>query len=151
LDYFDTTFLPWARLSVTLLSETKDPWTSEKWWELEVGWCIMTDMQALSNFINLVRQAAAKHLLFLPHALHQMNSPTRMISTQEVRTVIFQGEIIEDYPEDARGHSCLMLGYGDSGRPIHVVYAPKPDYLAVITAYLPAKSQWLADWRTRRG
>jgi len=108
-------------------------------------------MQASPTIIYLVRQAAEKRLLFLPHALHQMNSPERMISTQEVRTVIFQGEIIEDYPEDVRGHSCLMLGYGDNGRPIHVVCAPKSDYLAIITAYLPTENQWLADWRTRRG
>jgi hypothetical protein len=37
-------------------------------------------------------------------------SPDRMISTAEVRQVITQGHIIEDYPEDARGHSCLLLG-----------------------------------------
>ncbi|MCU1236766.1 MAG: hypothetical protein JWP63_4733, partial [Candidatus Solibacter sp.] len=30
-----------------------------------------------------------------------------MISVVEVRRVVMRGEIIEDYPEDARGHSCL--------------------------------------------
>ena len=107
-------------------------------------------MRNLSNIINDVRQAAQKRILFLPHALHQMNSPERMISTHEVRAVIFRGEIIEDYPEDVRGHSCLMLGYGDRERPVHVVCAPKADYLAIITAYLPAESQWLGNWRMRR-
>ena len=107
-------------------------------------------MQELSSIINRVHQAAKKRILFLPHALHQMNSLERMISTQEVRDVIFQGEVIENYPEDIRGHSCLMLGHGDHGRPIHVVCAPKIDYLAIITAYLPTESQWLSDWHTRR-
>lgn len=32
----------------------------------------------------------------------------------EVRAVILEGEVIEDYPEDARGHSCLMIGQGSS-------------------------------------
>ncbi|MCX6029423.1 MAG: DUF4258 domain-containing protein [Chloroflexi bacterium] len=97
-----------------------------------------------------VRRAATKRILYLPHALNQMNAPERMISTAEVRTVILHGSVIEDYPEDVRGHSCLMLGYAENGRPVHVVCAPKPDYLAVITAYVPSPRQWESDWRTRR-
>ena len=97
-----------------------------------------------------MREAAAKRILFLPHAVSQMNSPDRMISTQEVRSVILRGELIEDYPNDVRGHSCLMLGRGTGDRPVHVVCAPKRDYLAVITAYLPSAEQCSGDWRTRR-
>lgn len=102
------------------------------------------------EFLKQVRDAATKRILFLPHAVNQMNDPERMISTQEVRTVIFHGTIIEDYPEDVRGHSCLMLGQGHDGRPIHVVSAPRSDYLAIITAYLPSSTQWEADWQTRK-
>ena len=72
-----------------------------------------------------------------------------MITTAEVRAVIEQGEVIEDYPEDPRGHSCLMLGYGDGGRPLHVLCAPKEDYLAVITAYIPAENEWSDDFKVR--
>ena len=102
------------------------------------------------DILERVREAAAKRILFLPHALNQMNATERMISTREVRAVIFRGELVEDYPEDAHGHSCLMLGWGDDDRPIHVVCAPKSDYLAVITAYLPNSAQWEQDWRTRK-
>lgn len=102
------------------------------------------------DILEQIREAATKHILYLPHALSQMNTPERMISTQEVRSVVFQGEVIEDYPEDVRGHSCLMLGWGDEGRPVHVVCAPKPDYLAIITAYIPSEEQWEPDWRTRK-
>lgn len=79
-----------------------------------------------------------------------MNTPERMISTQEVRAVLFRGVVIEDYPEDARGHSCLMLGWGEEDRPLHVVCAPKTEYLAVITTYCPSPEQWEPDWQTRR-
>ena len=41
-----------------------------------------------------------------------------MIATWEIRAVLSDGDIIEDYPEDMRGHSRLMLGYGENGRPI---------------------------------
>ena len=73
-----------------------------------------------------------------------------MISTSEVRKVIFEGEIIEDYPLDARGHSCLMLGHGEAGRTLHVVCAPKDEYLAIITAYNPNEDQWDYGFKARR-
>ena len=41
------------------------------------------------------------------------------------------GELVEDYPEDVRGQSCLLPGYMLDDTPIHVVCSPKEDYLAV--------------------
>jgi len=102
------------------------------------------------DFLKLVRERAETRLLFLPHAIAQMSRPDRMITESEVRAVISEGEIIEDYPEDARGHSCLMLGHGQGQRPIHVVCSPKDEYLAVITAYLPDPSEWSGGFRERR-
>lgn len=104
----------------------------------------------MSEIGPLVRQAASKHILFLPHAVQQMARPERRIRRAEVEQVIMKGTVIEDYPEDPRGHSCLMLGYGLHDRPIHVVCAPKRDYLAVVTAYLPDSNQWEDDFRRRK-
>ncbi len=110
----------------------------------------MPDEVPASSFVKIVRAAALKLILFLPHAIDRMNSPDKLITTEEVRAVIFDGEIIEDYPEDARGHSCLMLGYSaDDARPVHVVCSPKDDYLAIITVYLPDARQWSQDSRRR--
>lgn len=102
-----------------------------------------------TDILAFVRQAVAKRLLFLPHAIRQMSHPDRLITTSEVRDVVEQGEIIEDYPEDMRGHSCLMLGRGAESRAIHVVCSPKDEYLAVITAYLPDYNEWSDDFRVR--
>ena len=106
-------------------------------------------MTETKDIITLVRAAAEKKRLLLPHALRQMSRPDRMITTAEVRSVIEKGEVIEDYPEDPRGHSCLILGWGTGGRVVHVVCAPKDDYLAIITAYLPDTREWSADFRVR--
>ena len=38
-----------------------------------------------------------------------MSRLDRMISPTEVEQVIKSGEVIEDYPEDVRGHSYLLL------------------------------------------
>ena len=103
------------------------------------------------DILTQVRRAAARKILFLPHAVQQMLRPDRMIRRSEVRLVIEQGAVIEDYPTDARGHSCLLLGAGVGARPIHVVCAPKADYLAVITAYLPDRDEWSDDCMTRLG
>ena len=101
-------------------------------------------------FIETVRASANKQILYLPHALEQMNAPDEMITTEEVRAVIFNGEIIEDYPKDARGHSCLMLGSSpENNRSIHVVCSPKDEYLAIITTYLPDPTKWSDDFRRR--
>ena len=100
--------------------------------------------------LEVVRRAAGQRVLFLPHAVRQMARPERMITTEEVRSVLERGEVIEDYPEDARGHSCLMLGVGTEGRRLHVVCSPKEGYLAIVTAYLPLEQEWESDSRTRR-
>lgn len=95
-----------------------------------------------------VVSAAQKRVLYLPHAVKQMSRPDRMIEPQEVLNAVLGGEVIEAYPEDPRGESCLILFNGPR-RPIHVVCSPKTDYLAIITAYQPAADQWSADYKTR--
>jgi hypothetical protein len=100
--------------------------------------------------VDDIRKAAEKKILFLPHALRQMLKPLRMISNEEIHLVIRNGSIIEDYRDDPRGYSCLMLGFGVEGRPIHVVCAPRLDYLAIITAYIPEAGEWTDDFKRRK-
>ncbi len=105
---------------------------------------------ASKEILEQVRLAASHRILFLPHAVRQMARPDRMIAAIDIRTVIMHGELIEDYPDDVRGHSCLIHGQGSDQRDIHVVCAPKGDFVAVITAYLPSDDEWEQDLRTRR-
>ena len=104
----------------------------------------------IPDILPLVRAASAKRRLYLPHAMRQMTRAERMIQTEEVRAVIEKGNVIEDYPEDPRGHSCLMLGLGVDRRPIHVVCAPKAEYLAIITTYLPDPAEWDDGFKLRK-
>jgi len=60
------------------------------------------------------------------------------------------GGIIEDYSEDPRGHSCLILGFTKQGRPIHVVCAPKDEFLVIVTAYEPTLNKWMSNFKSRR-
>ena len=101
------------------------------------------------NILEQIRAAATKRLLFLPHAIRQMSRTDRMITSKEVERAVTAGEIVEDYPGDIRGHSCLLLGFGEEGRPIHVLCSPKDEYVAVITAYVPDPTRWSPDFKRR--
>ncbi len=48
-----------------------------------------TMSEKFNDILSRVRAAANKRILFLPHALSQMNAPERMITPQEIRAVIF--------------------------------------------------------------
>lgn len=75
----------------------------------------------------------------------------RCIRDFELVIAIANGEIIENYPEDQRGHSCLVLGYTKDGQPIHSVCAYDPSgTLVIITTYFPEPPKW-KDPKTRGG
>ena len=103
-----------------------------------------------NSLLEKIREAGQRQIIYTEHALDRMNAESEMIAFEEVREVVFEGEIIEDYPEDVRGHSCLMFGFTHCGRPIHVVCAPKERYLGIITVYVPSETGWEEDFKTRR-
>ncbi|MBE3573465.1 MAG: DUF4258 domain-containing protein [Moorella humiferrea] len=74
----------------------------------------------------------------------------RKIKDGDVAKILAHGEILEDYPNDPRGPSALVLGYTESGRPFHAVCAFDPSgTLLIITVYEPEPPKW-ENARTRR-
>jgi len=69
--------------------------------------------------------------------------------------IINRGELLEQYPNDPRGESCLLLGYVGT-MPVHLVlgWAPMKSeggrLLRLITVYTPTPPKWI-DPRTRGG
>lgn len=104
----------------------------------------------MEAFLDEILRAYKKKMLFTRHALNQMNLSERMILRKEVCEAIESDEVVEDYSDDPRGHSYLLRGSSRRGRVIHVVCAPKEDYLAVITVYAPSLLDWEPDFKTRR-
>lgn len=103
-----------------------------------------------SSFMNDIKTAAKRKIIYTEHAFDEMNKEEKIITADEVKEIVLGGEIIEDYSEDKRGHSCLMFGYSSKARPIHVVCSPKNEYLGIITAYAPSRDRWESDFKTRR-
>ena len=45
----------------------------------------------------------------MPHAIKQMSRPDRMISTEEIRDAVLNGQIIEEYPNDGTDQTGYTL------------------------------------------
>ncbi len=106
-------------------------------------------MYNFRRMIDAIRSKVADDLFeFSKHAVDQ--SILRNISLDEFRESIANAIVIEDYPNDKYGPSCLVLGFTKNGRPIHVqcTYAMR-DLLKIITLYEPDEDLWV-DFRTRR-
>lgn len=86
---------------------------------------------------------------FSKHAVDQ--SIIRDIKVEEVEEAIGGPcEIIEDYPTDKYGPSCLLLGFAKTGRPLHVQSSyPTRPVLKIVTVYEPDPELW-TDFRIRR-
>ncbi len=75
----------------------------------------------------------------------------RKIEAEEIEQAICNGTIIEPYPDDPRGPSCLVLGLTSRDRPLHVICGRlEEDEILIVTAYEPDPEEWEADWKTRR-
>jgi hypothetical protein len=88
---------------------------------------------------------------FSKHAVDQ--SILRGISVPEIEQAILDSRavVIEDYPDDKYGPSCLVLGFTRVGRPLHIQCShPTRPVLKIITLYQPDPEQWV-DHRIRKG
>ena len=85
---------------------------------------------------------------FTKHAVDR--AILRHIRVAEIREAVAGGEVIEDYPDDKYGPSCLLLGFTSIGRPLHIqIGYSASELLKVITLYEPDPIEWV-DFRTRR-
>lgn len=92
----------------------------------------------ITKLRQLVRQQKYEISLHAQKERYEEN-----IGLEDIETVILNGEIIENYPEDPRGSSCLILGYAGR-KPIHVVCAILPSgWGRIITVYLPKIPKWV--------
>jgi hypothetical protein len=70
------------------------------------------------------------------------------LTMRDVEEVLQSAELLEEYPDDPRGASCLVLGHA-RGQAVHVVCGlTRQGRLIVITVYRPSLPKW-KDERTR--
>jgi hypothetical protein len=97
---------------------------------------------------ELREKISAGQFEFSKHAVDQ--SILRHVTLQNIRETISDGEIIEDYPNDKYGPSCLILGYTQAGRPLHIQCSyPSRPLVKLITLYEPDANLWI-DFKVRK-
>ncbi len=86
---------------------------------------------------------------FTGHAIQRMFE--RKIDEKEIISVIRQGEVVENYPDDNPYPSSLILGEVDD-KPLHVVAAFDNDTgkCYIITVYNPNPELWESDFKKRK-
>ncbi|MBS4099506.1 MAG: DUF4258 domain-containing protein [Sulfuricella sp.] len=87
-------------------------------------------------------------VVFSGHALKRMFE--RTIGKNEIVSVLTNGEIIQEYPNDQPYPSNLIIGFGESG-PLHVPAAQDEQNICyVVTCYRPDSALWQDDFKKRR-
>jgi hypothetical protein len=105
-----------------------------------------------SNPMDSIQNSISAHIVadsfeFSKHAVDQMMH--RRILVHEIKEALAMPEVLEHYPNDKYGPSCLVLGFSSKGKALHVVCThPDRELLKIITIYEPDPKLWL-DFRKR--
>ena len=92
-------------------------------------------------------------IFYTRHAKYEMeNEEFGRIYEHEVYEAVYNGETLEEYPDDKPYPSILIFGRTASNRPLHTVYAyDKIGNLAVIiTVYQPNPELWIEHKRRKK-
>ena len=72
------------------------------------------------------------------------------LTLDEVEQAMLNGRIIEQYPDTGRGESCLIAGFTDKGKPVHIVCGDMGEMLAIITVYIPTPPKFINPFERGR-
>jgi hypothetical protein len=106
-------------------------------------------IRIMKPLATLRAQLVAGEFEFTQHALKRVVE--RNIANAEIREAGIRAVIIEDYPADKYGPSCLLLGLTVANRPLHVqVSRQAGPRLKIITLYEPDPAEWVSFIERRK-
>ncbi|MEW6363297.1 MAG: DUF4258 domain-containing protein [Acidobacteriota bacterium] len=97
---------------------------------------------------RLRQQAETDRLRVTVHAHQEMVEED--ISLEDVRDVLLDPVLIENYPEHKRGPCCLVGQRTARGRYVHVVCTTSLDIAIIITVYEPRPPKWATPFERGR-
>ena len=103
----------------------------------------MREINAVETIRELIHED--RYIITL-HAKSRMDQ--RGISTEDIITLIMNGEIIENYTDSKPCPSALIMGTV-AGCYCHAVVALCRNHLRIITVYWPGEDEWI-DARKRK-
>ena len=100
----------------------------------------------LEDIVSAIRH---NHIRITDHADEEAQADELLFD--EIFVSVFQGEIIEVYPDDKPYPSCLVYGETFRGEPVHSVwgYNLENGWAVLVTVYRPDPERWI-EWRERR-
>ncbi|MCX6044687.1 MAG: DUF4258 domain-containing protein [Chloroflexi bacterium] len=100
--------------------------------------------------IETIRQQLAQgEFEFSRHAFRR--AVERNISEAEIRQAGLSAQLIEDYPTDKYSPSCLLLGFTDEGKILHLqVSRTETNLTKIVTLYEPEPQDWDLSFTQRR-
>ena len=73
------------------------------------------------------------------------------LTLSKLEFILLQCKILEQYPGDPCGESCLIVGFTYDGTPVHVVCGKNPSgHLILITVYIPTMPKWRDPYTRNR-
>ena len=72
---------------------------------------------------------------FSKHADQERQNDNLLVT--EIEQAVIDGRVLEEYPDTGRGESCLIAGFSNEGKPIHIVCGLRGNFIVIITVYIP--------------
>lgn len=95
-----------------------------------------------------LKSAIALAVVVGPHGREGLRKHSLTLDAVRI-SIDLNGSLLEDYPNDRRGPSCLVLSYPSDGRPVHSAWAwDGTNDPFLITVYRPGPPKFTPDGRT---
>ena len=103
----------------------------------------------MKTLVQIQSQLSSGQFEFSLHAFKR--AVERNISEIEIKQAGKNATIIENYPDDKYSPSCLLLGFTEKKRPLHIqVSLMDSELVKIITLYQPDKFEWNKNYSKRR-
>lgn len=79
----------------------------------------------------------------------EIERKTDDLTFYQIEEAILTAEILEQYPDNGRGESCLLVGFSEN-IPIHVVCGGRGNKVVIITVYVPKPPKFVDPWTRSR-
>ena len=104
-------------------------------------------MSITANFIR--REIAKQSYEISIHADRERLAEE--LTVDHLESALLHCEILEQYPDDPRGVSCLAIGFVSPRVPVHAVCGKnRSGHLILVTVYIPAMPKWRDPYMRNR-
>ncbi|MFH0924018.1 MAG: DUF4258 domain-containing protein [bacterium] len=104
--------------------------------------------QTFQDILNLIEHYEIR---ISDHGYDELDEDNLFI--KDILASVHNGIVLEDYPNDPKGSSVLVLQSDDKGNPIHVVWGIAKNTTSpavLVTAYRPDSKLWTDDFQRRK-